>query len=166
MPEAAVSQATRSDTALYLLDSILQHPDSLEAGLRLLGMDAVPGRDAYLAWGVDRQGRNVALYVGSGGLERRALETSLTPVARVLSGSTSTAAVPGRRILAVASRFSDDLKRGPPTLLDGWAMDLFVWNTEAAETIGRPEPGPAQLTSEEIESLVGSPTSTPTRSRA
>ena len=46
-----------------LLDAIVQDPDCLETGLRLLETDRTPDKKACVASGFDRSGRPVVLYV-------------------------------------------------------------------------------------------------------
>ncbi len=60
-PRQAMSEFAQPVSELLLFDTIVQDPDCLETGLRLLETDRVPGQQAYIASGVDRVGRRVVL---------------------------------------------------------------------------------------------------------
>ena len=163
--------------SLLLLDSIIRHPDGLEAGLRILAMDRARNREACLAWGLDGEDHPVALYVSCDAAEPHGLGITLTHLIQrfsesrtaVTEESVGTSIPP--RFLVVAAGFPD----GPLDLPSGWAVEFLLWRTRAAEIPGEvfiefvraDEPGGVQdrevmepptvrLCAEEVESLIGS----------
>ena len=153
---------------LFLLHSIILDPDCLEPGLRLLAMDRVPDRQAYLAWGLDRCDRPVLLYVARGVVHRRDLREAVVPLAHALYGQRSREFGDAQtgRVLAVAAAYSSDLLSGCPTVLDDWTLELVLCRSgtddvteddvTGQEEAGLDEPRVARLSAEEVESLVGS----------
>ena len=148
---------------LFLLHSIILDPDCLEPGLRLLAMDRVPDRQAYLAWGLDRCDRPVLLYVAGGVVGRRDLREAVVPLAHALYGQRSREFGDARtgRVLAVAAAYSSDLLSGCPTVMDDWTLELMLCRSGTDEVTeqeeaGLDEPRVARLSAEEVESLVGS----------
>ena len=148
---------------LFLLHSIILDPDCLEPGLRLLAMDRVPDRQAYLAWGLDRCDRPVLLYVARGVVRRRDLREAVVPLAHALYGQRSREFGDAQtgRVLAVAAAYSSDLLSGCPTVLDDWTLELVLCRSgtddvTGQEEAGLDEPRVARLSAEEVESLVGS----------
>ena len=152
-----------------LLDAIVQDSDCLEAGLRLLVTDRTPDKQACVASGFDRSGRPVVLYVTGKIVDVADVEPALacrTPPHGETIG----------RVIVVAAGFHDDWNCNSPTLPGAWELELLRWRIQNervdGETVVEISDGENEgtgssaeaemksivpcLTSEEIESLVGS----------
>ena len=152
-----------------LLDAIVQDPDCLETGLRLLETDRTPNKKACVASGFDRSGRPVVLYVTGDVID-------VADVKAELACRTRPDVETIGRVLVVAADFHDDWNCNPPTLPDGWELESLRWHiqnemvdgemvVEISEGEDEGEGNAAEaemeslaphLTHEEIESLVGS----------
>ena len=175
MPQSwrPTSESGRPTHALRLLHAIIREPDSLETGLRLLGMENAREGEACLAWGLDQGGRRVVLYVTSRGVRGHEVCTAVAPVTRLRGHGAG-------RILVIAAAFDDDLLQGSPDLLGEWGIELCLWSESPEPVLAKsaspdesredaeaerseeepwepetPGPPPA-LSPAEVESLVGS----------
>ncbi len=152
-----------------LLDALVQDPDCLETGLRLLETDRTPDKKACVASGFDRSGRPVVLYVMGGVIDVADVEMALACRTRPDVETIG-------RVLVVAADFHDDWNCNPPTLPGGWELESLRWHiqnemvdgemvVEISEGEDEGEGNAAEagmksrvppLTDEEIESLMGS----------
>jgi len=155
-------------TDQLLLTAIVQDPDCLETGLRLLETDRTPDKKAYVASGFDRSGRPVVLYVTGDVIDVGDVNVGLA--CRTLPDVETIG-----RVLVVAAGFHDNWKCNPPTLPGGWELESLRWHirdervdgemiVEILEGEDEGEGNVAEaggksrvphLTNEEIESLVG-----------
>ena len=151
-----------------LLDAIVQDPDCLETGLRLLETDRNPDKKARVASGFDRSGRPVVLYVTGDVID-------VADVKAELACRTRPDVETIGRVLVVAAGFHDDWNCNPPTLPGGWELESLRWHIrnemvdgemvveisegedEGEGTVAEAEmkSRAPHLTHEEIESLVG-----------
>ncbi len=152
-----------------LLDAIVQDPDCLETGLRLLETDRTPDKKACVASGFDRSGRPVVLYVTGDVIDVADVEAGLACRTRPDVETIG-------RVLVVAADFHDDWDCNPPALPDGWELESLRWHIQnemvdgemVVEISEREDEGEGnaaeagmksrvpRLTDEEIKSLVGS----------
>ena len=152
-----------------LLDALVQDPDCLETGLRLLETHQTPHKKACVASGFDRSGRPVVLYVNDDVTDvadvKAALACRMRPDVETIG-----------RVIVLATGFHDDWNCNPPTLPGEWELELLRWHirsemvdgemvVEISEGEYEAECNSAEagmesfvprLTNEEIESLVGS----------
>ena len=152
-----------------LLDAIVQDPDCLETGLRLVETDRTPNRKPCVASGFDRSGRPVVLYVKDDFIDvadvKAALACRTRPDVETIG-----------RVIVLATGFHDDWNRNPPTLSGGWELESLRWHIQNERVDGEMvveisegeyegegnsadagmESFVPSLTDEEIESLVGS----------
>ncbi len=142
MPRAgqAMSEFAPPISDQLLLDAIVQAPDCLETGLRLLETDRTPDKKACVASGFDRSSRPVVLYVTGGVIDvadvKAALACRMRPDVETIG-----------RVIVVAAGFHDDWNCNAPTLPGGWELESLRWHIQNEMVDG------------EIESLVGSPAS-------
>ncbi len=150
-----------------LLEVIVQDPDCLETGLRLLETDRNPDKKARVASGFDRSGRPVVLYVTGDVID-------VADVKAELACRTRPDVETIGRVLVVAADFHDDWNCNPPTLPGGWELESLRWHIQNERVDGEMvveisqgeyegnsaeaemESFVPRLTDEEIESLVGS----------
>ena len=152
-----------------LLDAIIQDPDCLESGLRLLETDRTSDQKPCVASGFDRSGRPVVLYVMGDVIDvadvKAALACRTRPDVETIG-----------RVIVLAAGFDDDWNCNPPTLPGGWELESLRWHIQdervegemvveisEGEYEGEGDSAEAEmesfvprLTNEEIESLVGS----------
>ena len=174
MPQSTrpTSESSRPTHALRLLHAIIREPDSLETGLRILGMENAREGEACLAWGLDQGGGQVVLYVTSRSVRGHEVCTAVAPVTRLRGHGVG-------RILVIAAAFDDDLLQGSPDLLGEWGIELCLWSEDPEPVLAQsaspdesredaeaersedepwepetPSPPPA-LSQAEVESLVG-----------
>ncbi len=152
-----------------LLDAIVQNPDCLETGLRLLQTDRTPDKKACVASGFDRSGRPVVLYVTGDVID-------VADVKAELACRTRPDVETIGRVIVLATGFHDDWYSNPPTLPGGRELESLRWHiqnemvdgemvVEISEGEDEGEGNAAEaemksrvprLTDGEIESLVGS----------
>ena len=106
-----------------LLDAIVQDPDCLETGLRLLETDRTPDKKACVASGFDRSGRPVVLYVTGDVIDAADVNAGLACRTRPDVETIG-------RVLVVAADFHDDWNCNPPTLPDGWELESLRWHIQ------------------------------------
>ena len=166
---AAVSVFAPPISDQLLLDAIVQDPDCLETGLRLLETDQTPDKKACVASGFDRSGRPIVLYVKHDVINVADVRAALACRAR------SDVETIGR-VIILATGFCDDWNCNPPALPGGWELESLRWHiqnemvdgemvVEISEGEDEGEGNAAEagmksrvphLTYEEIKSLVGS----------
>ncbi len=152
-----------------LLDALVQDPDCLETGLRLLETDRTPDQKLCVASGFDRGGRPVVLYVKDDIID-------VADVKLALARRTRPDVETSGRVIVLATGFHDDWYSNPPTLPGGRELESLRWHiqnemvdgemvVEISENEFEGEDDSAEagmrsfvprLTDEEIESLVGS----------
>ncbi len=160
-----------------LLDALVQDPDCLETGLRLLETDRTPDQKLCVASGFDRSGRPVVLYVVDDVIDVADLKAALACRTR------SNVETSGR-VIVLATGFHDDWNCNPPTLPGSWELESLRWHIQNEKVEGEMvveisedeyeddsaeagiESFVPRLTNEEIESLVGSCPAGPAGGRA
>ena len=167
-----MSEFAQPVSEFLVFDAIVQDPDCLETGLRLLATDQVPDQQAYIASGVDRVGRPVVLYVSGTVIEIADVESALACARSKAEGATI------GRLFVVAAGLDDVSIADPPILLDGWELEWLRWHVQdervdgetvveisealddgeadVSEARTETEPSLPRLSDEEIQSLMGS----------
>ncbi len=152
-----------------LLDALVQDPDCLETGLRLLETDRTPDKKACVASGFDRSGRPIVLYVKDDIID-------VADVKPALARRTRPDVETSGRVIVLATGFHEDWYCNPPKLPDGWELESLRWHIQDERVEGEMvveisegeyegegnsveaemESFVPRLTDEEIASLVGS----------
>ncbi len=137
---------------LLILHSLIDEPDCLERGLRLLALDR-PSAEACTAWGLDAENRPVGVCVTS-------REVGSDDLRKWLA-SNAAARPAERRLLVLAPRFLEDPE------VNEWIVEPWLWGREGSEGdaiwIERLEPreeadvdlAAVRLTRGEVASLLG-----------